>query len=327
MTAGGADPRGGALLSAIVAIVSDTTASRAQSDDLAGCLEALGGQSDAPAMEIVVPYHENTDGIEALKRRFPAVRFIAVTDPDVAARAAGSRDHHDVLRARGLAVARGALVALLEDHGRPDPGWSARVVAAHRGDDAAVGGAIENGVDRPLNWAIYFCDFSKYQNPLPAGASDFASDANTVYKRSALESVRALWERSFREVVVNGALRSTGRKITLDPGIVVYQHRSGLALPSALQERFVWGRSYATTRSMLLSAPRRLVYAALSPVLPVVMLLRMAALAWQRRRQFGKFVRAVPLIALLACAWSAGECVGYLGVRAAPRQSAVVKPR
>jgi Glycosyl transferase family 2 len=313
MTASGVGASDGALLSVVVAIVSDTTAARAQSDDLAGCLEALAGQADAPPMDIIVPYHESTDGIEALKLRFPAVRFIAVTDPEVAARTSGSRDHHDTLRARGLAAARGGVVALLEDHARPDAHWSERIMAAHRSDDAAVGGAIENGVDRPLNWAIYFCDFAKYQNPLPAGPSDFASDANTAYKRSALESVRPLWEKSFREVVVNGALLAAGRTLALDPGIIVYQHRSKLTLGLALQERFVWGHSYAATRSMLLSSPRRLVYAVLSPVLPLVMMQRMAAIAWRRHRRFGKFLRATPIIALLSCCWSAGECLGYLG--------------
>ncbi len=24
---------------------------------------------------------------------------------------------------------------------------------------AAIGGAIENGINRPLNWAVYYCDF------------------------------------------------------------------------------------------------------------------------------------------------------------------------
>jgi glycosyl transferase family 2 len=307
------DPATHPLLSVVIVIVSDTMAARAQVRDLAGCLEALAAQIDGPPMELIVPCHARTDGIDALATSFPAVRFIVVDDPEVVMRVAGSRDHHDTLRARGLAAARGEVLALLEDHARPDPHWAARIAAAHRGDDAAIGGAIENGVDRPLNWAIYFCDFSKYQNPLPAGASDFASDANIAYKRSALESVRSLWERSFREVVVNAALTSAGRKLALDPGIVVYQHRGELSLAEALRERFVWGRSYAATRSTLLSGPRRLVYAVLSPILPLVMIERMALLAWQRRRRFGKFVRSLPLIVLLVCGWSAGECAGYLG--------------
>ena len=300
------------VLSVVVVIISDTTRVRAQSDDLAGCLDALGQQVDAPPIEIIVPYHENTDGVSTLRARFPDVSFVAVTDPEIAARTAGSREHHDALRARGLALARGALVALLEDHARPDAHWCANIVAAHRAGDAAVGGAIENGIDRPLNWAVYYCDFAKYQNPVPAGASQFASDANTAYKRSALESVRSLWEASFREVVVNGALRAAGRTITLNPDVIVYQHRSDLRLGSALCERFVWGRSYAATRSARLSPSRRLIYAALSPLLPLIMMQRIAATIWTRHRNFGKFVGAVPLIALLACSWSAGECAGYL---------------
>ena len=308
-----------ALLSVVVVIVSDTLEPRARSDDLAGCLEALERQVAAPPLDVIVPHHPGTDGIEALKQRFPGVRFIAVDDPDLAVRAAGSRDHHDRLRARGLAEARGEIVALLEDHARPDPSWSARIAAAHRrGDDAAIGGAIENGVDRALNWAVYFCDFSKYQNPLPSGPSPFASDANVAYKRAALESVRSLWGRSFREVIVHRALSAVGG-IALDPGIVVYQQRSGLSLASALRERFVWGRSYAATRSMELGASRRLLYATLSPVLPLVMVERMALTAWRRRRHFVRFIRALPLVVLLACAWSAGECAGYAGSSPAGR--------
>jgi len=304
-------PPGDPVLSVVVAIISDTMTARAQTDDLAGCLVALQRQVEAPSTEIIVP-NANADGIDALARRFPEVRFLHVADPAVARRKPGSREHHDVLRAHGLAAARGTIVALLEDQGRPEPRWCASIVAAHRADAAVIGGAIDNGIDRLLNWAVYFCDFAKYQSPLPAGPSPSASDANTSYKRVALESVRALWETSFREVVVNGALVAAGKGILLSPDIVVQQQRSGLDLRAALAERFVWGRSYAATRRALLSRPQRLLYALLSPLLPPLMLWRMAALAWQRGRHFGKFVTAIPLLVLLTCGWSAGECVGYL---------------
>jgi glycosyl transferase family 2 len=307
------------VLSVVVVIVSDTTVDRASVTDLEGCLTAVQQQIGAPPTEVIVPYQPKTDGIEALAARFPAVRFVPVGTPEIAARRAGSREHHDMLRAQGLAMARGALLALLEDHARPDPHWSANIVAAHQADGAAVGGAIENGVDRTLNWAVYFCDFAKYQNPLPAGDSAFASDANSAYKRSALESVRSLWQKSFHETVVNDALVAAGKKLKLSPDIVVYQHRSDLRLGSALYERFVWGRSYARTRSTLLSAPRRLLYALLSPLLPLVIMRRISAIAWQRRRNFGKFVRAAPLAALLSCGWSLGECMGYVAPRPGTR--------
>jgi hypothetical protein len=305
----GAEP----VLSAVVVIVSDTLKPRANAGHLAGCLGALRQQIDAPPFEIIVPYHAATDGIVELQKDFVEVRFVAVQDAAIGERKPGSREHHDVLRSRGLAVARGALLALLEDHARPDPRWCANLAAAHRQSDAAaVGGAIENGVDRPLAWAVYYCDFARYQNPVPDGASQFASDANTAYKRHALESIRSLWHESFKEGVVNGALLAAGKTLVLRGDAIVYQHRSDLTLADAQRERFVWARSYARTRATLLTPLKRLAYAVASPLLPPLLLLRMASTAWKRRRHFGKFVGAAPLAALLLCGWSAGECAGYV---------------
>lgn len=301
------------VLSAIVVIVSDTLEPRAHAGHLAGCLRALKAQIDAPPFEVIVPYHAATDGIAEVQKDFADVRFVAVHDAAIAERKPGSREHHDVLRSRGLAVARGALLALLEDHARPDARWCANLAAAHRQSDAAaVGGAIENGVDRPLAWAVYYCDFARYQNPVPDGASPFASDANSAYKRQALESIRPLWQKSFREGVVNGALLQAGKTLVLRGDVIVYQHRSDLTLANALRERFVWAKSYARTRATPLTPVKRLAYAVASPLLPPLLLLRMASTAWQRRRHFGKFIGAAPLAALLLCGWSAGECAGYV---------------
>lgn len=297
------------VLSVVVAIVSDTTDPRVDVSHLAGCLEALRDQAGAPSMEVIVPYHDGVDGVEGLRRQFPEVTFLPVGDLKAAG---GSREHHDAIRARGIAAAQGGLIALLEDHGRPDRAWSANIVRAHEQSYSAIGGAIENGVDRPLNWGVYFCDFWRYQNPLPSGESTFASDANTSYKRSAMESIRPLWEQSFREVVVNGELISRGGKVALQPDIVVYQHRSNLRPGAALRERFIWGRSYATTRNRLLSVPRRIAYAILSPSLPAVLLFRMADIAWKRRRHLGKFLGSVLWIGALLASWSLGEGFGYL---------------
>jgi hypothetical protein len=303
------------VLSIVVVIVSDTMAGRADARHLADCLDALAKQIAAPPMEVIVPHHLEVAGLGEVQARFPQVRFIPVRDLRASPRQGGSREHHDVLRARGLAVAHGDVIGLLEDHAVPDENWCAQVVAAHREHYAAIGGAIENGVDRPLNWAVYYCDFGRYQNPLPAGKSALASDANVTYKRSALQPIRATWEESFREVVVNGALIARGEGVALRPDIIVYQNRRTLRLGDALRERFVWGRSYAATRSALLGNPRRMAYTVLSPILPAILLLRMADTAWKRRTHFGEFVRALPFTVMLVTMWSIGEGVGYLTAR------------
>lgn len=299
-------------LSVVVTISSDTISPRAEVSHLAGCLEALSRQQDPPALEIIVPHHRDVDGIEELSRRFPAVVFLAVPNISIADREGGGREHHDVLRAHGLKIATGEIVTLLEDYARPDPAWSANIVAAHRRPWAAVGGAIENGIDRPLNWAVYFCDFGKYQNPMPAGPAPFASDINTSYKRSALEAIRPVWSDSFREIVVNGALIRRGDGLVLDPEIVVHHHRVDLGFLFALRERFIWGRSYAVTRSTIIGHARRYLYALLSLSLPFLLLARMAHTARSRGRNSLAFLRAVPHLVPLLIFWSVGEMVGYL---------------
>ena len=303
-------------LSVVVIISSDTILARADVLHLEGCLEALARQQNPPKTEIIVPHHPEVDGLEKLSKRFPAAVFLPVPEASIADRGSGGREHHDVLRAHGLRIARGQIVTLLEDYARPDPHWSANIVEAHGHPWAAVGGAIENGVDRALNWAVYFCDFGKYQNPLPAGPSAYASDINTSYKRSALEAIRLLWSDAFREIVVNGALIGRGDRLVLDPRIVVHHHRNDLRPSFALKERFIWGRSYAVTRSTVISDAKRYLYAALSPVLPVLLLARMARTTKGRGRHFSAFLRALPHLVPLLVFWSVGEMVGYL----APRQ-------
>jgi hypothetical protein len=305
------------VLSVVVVIVSDTM-ERADPNHLAACLDALSKQIDAPPMEVIVPHLRDVDGLADLQARFPRVRFMPV--PDLGeTRYGGGREHHDVLRARGLAAARGDVIGLIEDHARPDENWCARMAAAHHAPHAAIGGAIENGVDRALNWAVYYCDFGRYQNPLPPGQSSFASDANVTYKRSALQPIRSTWEEAFREVVVNATLISRGETIALRPDVVVYQNRRGLRLGAVMRERFVWGRSYAATRCRRLGNLTRLAYAGVCPLLPGILFLRMAATAWRKGSHFEAFVRALPLTVALVTIWSIGEGVGYLTARPGTR--------
>ncbi len=301
------------VVSVVIAIVSDTTGP-ADTRHLVSCLQAFADQLEDPPVELIVPHLVDVEGIEAVKKRFPHVLFLPVTDLNQATM--GSREHHDVLRARGLSAARGQFLVLVEDHAKPCENFCASVVAAHRENGAVIGGAIENAVDRPLNWAVYFCDFGKYQNPVPTGDSPFASDANVSYKRSALHSVRQTWEDSFREVVVNEALRSRGEHLVLDSDIIMYQNRGALTLLAAIQERFIWGRSYASTRNETMSTSSRMIYALGAALLPLVLTARIASTAWKRRRLFGPFLRSFHLVAILQMSWSLGEGLGYLtGVR------------
>jgi len=301
-----ADP----ALTVVVTVVSDTS-EESDTLHLEGCLEALRQQIDPPSMEVLVTCDARLPGIKELEQKFPEVGFIAVEKLRTV-RSGPSREHHDELRGIGIRKARAPLVALIEDVGRPDAHWAAELVKEHAEPYAAIGGAMENGIDRPLNWALYFGDFGRYQNPVPRGTSPFVSDANVCYKRDALERVADAWPDSYNEAVVHGALASRGETLALSPRVIVYQHRLNLHLGPALVERYVWGRSYAATRVAGVAASRRAIFAVLCPLLPFVLFLRQLKNVLRTKRNIGAFVRASPLTAMLDIAWSYGEFVGYL---------------
>ncbi len=302
------------VLSVVVVMVGDTLDCGGGVSQLTQCLKALAEQIDPPRMEILVPYRDGIPEVEQVQRRFPDVFFLRCNDLR-SVNGGGSREHHDELRSRGTAAARGEIIGFLEDFAFPNPRWCAHVVEEHQQSYACIGGAIENGVDRPLNWAVYFCDYGRYQNPVPAGESLFASDSNVSYKRSALEAVRPVWEKAFNEASVNAALVSRGEKLALSPRMAVDQCRHHLRLGPLLKERFIWGRSYAAVRTTLMNG-RRVVYAALSPALPVVLLSRMTVNVVKKNRSIPAFLKALPLTTMLTVSWCGGELIGYLTGRA-----------
>jgi hypothetical protein len=298
------------LLTVVVTVVSDTS-EEADTSHLMGCLNALRQQVNPPAMEVLVTCDARLRGIKELQERFPEVRFISVEKLH-RVRSGPSREHHDELRGIGIRDSRAPLVALIEDVGRPDPHWCAQLVKEHAQPYAAIGGAMENGIDRTLNWAVYFGDFGRYQNPIPRGPSVYVSDANVCYKREALQRVADAWANSYNEARVHAALAERGETLALSPEVIVYQHRLNLHLGAALLERYVWGRSFAAVRVASSTPLQRAVLAVLCPLLPFLLLLRQLQNVLRTKRNRAAFVRALPLTALLDLAWSYGELVGYL---------------
>lgn len=295
-------------LSVVVGLISG------KKDDLRRCLRALHTQTLALPMEIVVPYDDPCADVATLASEFPRVAFVRAAGLDTAqARAGASREHHDTLRTIGLRAATGEVIALTEDHAHTADTWCAEMVAAleRHPKAAAVGGAVDCDSERVLNWAVWFCDFGRYQNPLPEGSCEFVSDSNVAYRRAALEKVAQVWKDDYHETAVHWSMVAAGFELCTTPRVVVWQARGELTLGAALRERFVWARSFAGTRARMLGA-KRFVLAALSPLLPLVMTWRTAKTAFQRGRYTGKFVASLPLIVLLQSVWAAGELAGYL---------------
>jgi hypothetical protein len=283
------------------------------------CLEALAKSAEGVNIECLVPFDMRLDGVAELQEKFGWATFIdAREDVDLRHSGSSSREHHDILRAIGLRSATAPIVALLEDHGTPSPTWCQALMKAHRESEAAViGGAVENGKDRLLNWAVYYCDFGRYQNPVPSGPVEYASDSNVSYKRGPLMAIKQQWYTAYHETSVHWELRRRGEQIALDPKMIVFQTRNRLKSFAALYERLVWGRSFAGTRSSEIIRSKRFIFALFSFLLPFVLTARIAARGFEKRRHLSRLLAALPLIFLLETVWAWGEFIGYVTGKAA----------
>ena len=299
-------------VSVVVALISG------RPDDLERCLTALRSQEGAPPLEVLVPFDEPCREVTSLGDRFPEAHFLPLAGIDTsAARAGASREHHDALRTLGLRQALGEFVILTEDHAIADPRWCRELLAAlHSAPVAAcAGGAVDWGGESLLSYAVYLCDFGRYQNPVPAGPAAFVSDSNVCYRRQSLAAVGDAWKLKYQETIVHGAFESAGLAMLLTPGAVVRQRRSGLTWSSAVRERRVWGRSYAASRVGGAGFARRLTFAGMTPLLPFVLTWRLLDGARRKGRHVARTVAALPALFVLSVAWSIGEAAGYLTAR------------
>ena len=305
-------------LSIIVTIVSGKRS-------LTECLKALLQQTGSHETEIIVPFDESSKEVGELAVAFPEVVFHFIEDPGIAASPGiSAREHrlYDRRRAVGLALARGRIVAMTEDHAVPAADWVGEIFRAHEGPSAVIGGAIENGVDRPLNWALYYCDFGRYGRPFVRREAEYLSDVNISYKRNVLESVRPLWIEAYHETTVHWNLRKRGETLLLDPNIVVHEQRPSISFREAYRERIEWGRVFAETRSAESSAVGRALYAAGAPFLPAILLARVFANMRRQRRTVKQMIGTLPLAFVLLSGWALGEFLGYVAGSAADPEAA-----
>ena len=295
-------------LSVVVALIAGGQ------EPVRNCLDSLKSTVNGVRMQCIVPYDDRLPAVDELRVQFPWALFVDARNDVKRFRLSHfSREHHDILRSAGLRLADGNVVALIEDHAVPGSRWLQTVVDSHRKQpDAAIGGAVENGVDRLLNWAVYYCDFGRYQNPVSTGCVEFASDSNIAYKRRALEKTRHLWSNVFNETTVNWELVRLGQTLRLNPDQVVFQTRTDLSFVPALIERFVWGRSFAASRVAEASFGKRWIRAASCLPLPVLLTWRVFRTALSKGRHLDRLVMAMPLVFLLEIIWSFGEFAGYV---------------
>jgi glycosyltransferase involved in cell wall biosynthesis len=269
-------------------------------------LDALEHQDGDVAFEVIVADRCGDGTAEQIRREHPAVQVLD----------APAGTELPTLRTLALEQARGKYVFVTEDHNVPPSNWIARFVdELERAPDtvAAVGGLVDNAMRaRAVDWAAFLCEYAAFLPPEPSGEVADAPGMNVAYRRNVFDGLdREVLTRGFWESTVHPRLREQGRTFRR-AGDVVMSHRKRFGFRYFLSQRFVYSRYYAGVRFEHHQLGKRLMYAVLSPLLPPLVLVRVAKGALSREVFRQPALRSLPALACFSVAWGIGEAVGYV---------------
>ncbi len=230
-----------------------------------------------PKLSIVVAVKDGTSNLPALlgalKERDGNTEVIlccagpATCNEDVAQLFFPAETLVPALWSEGILRARGSRVALTTAQFVPACDWLERLQAADLRRWVGVGGAIDNDpAASARNWAIFFLRYSAFAPPLPAGETDEIAADNAVYDRAAILEHADLLREGFWEPSFHRRFRNAGKKLALDPDLVVVHHGT-VSAQNFARQRYLHGRAYGIERAeragftrnllLLLSSPAR----------------------------------------------------------------------
>lgn len=217
------------------------------------------------------------------------------------------------LWAEGLRASSAPLVALSTAQMVPTAGW----LAALRDRLEAAGAAVAGGPIAPdcglsaADRALYLQRYVNYLPPLPPAVASRVEPPgdNALYRRDALAGLETLWERGFWEVEIHRRLRERDARLVMaDAAVVTFQ--GGARLGLTLRQRQAHARHFAASRAQRMRSGERLARSAAAPMVPAVLLRRIAATLAARGQSLGPWMPALPWLSLLLAAWSVGEAAG-----------------
>ncbi len=202
---------------------------------LAGCLSSVFAQATSAPYEVIVVDDRSDDGsIDAVRARFPGVRVLTLRR-NVGPAAAKNR---------GVAEARGDLIAFLDNDVEIDPHWLESVLGRLDEEREQVGVCAShillNGFDSHINstgglvnllgyaWdrGIFSADFNSYSRHAPLM---FACSAAMLARRGVFEEVGGFDERyryPFEDADLGWRMNVMGYGVVYEPGAVARHHLS-----------------------------------------------------------------------------------------------------
>ncbi|MEO8454766.1 MAG: hypothetical protein ABI454_06375 [Sphingomicrobium sp.] len=226
------------------------------------------------------------------------------------------------LWSEGILRARGSRVALTTGQFVPADDWLERLRAADLDRWVGVGGAIDNDpAASARNWALFFLRYSAFAPPLPAGETEEIAADNAVYDRAAILEHPDLLRLGFWEPSFHRRFRAAGKKLALDPKLLVVHHGT-VSGRSFARQRYLHGRAYGIERAERASFVRNLLLLLSSPLVPPLLLLRIVDRIIRRPRYRAMLFTAFPWLVRFTFAWAAGEAAGYASTLFAPHTGA-----
>ncbi len=247
-----------------------------------------------PEVSVLLP----TDGLGAIRKTLAVLRaqidparieivVITPADLNVGRRAAElaafpnvvvlQADVWDVTKARaaGVRAASAPLVLFAETHAYPEPGYLEALIAAHEGPWTVVGPAMANeNPGSAVSWAGLLMDYGTWLERHESEELPDVPGHNSMYKREALLAFGDQLETEMRsDSVMHRHLSAQGCRMYLESAARL-RHLNVSSPLWYVVERFTGGRLFASLRSEDWPTAKRLAYAAGSPLIPLVRLMR-----------------------------------------------------
>lgn len=255
-----------------------------------------------PEVEFLFCYHDADSDVPALLANEGAVRLVHG--------APGSLIPH--LWRDGIMAARGEYVALTTAHCIPDDTWLDTLKLLDWDGLAGIGGVIENHPESSAcDWAVYLLRYVSFTPPQAARRVEEIAADNAVYRRALIQQEADLLQQGFWEPSFHARFRAQGFGLALEPTLRVI-HRNRYSVGEFFRQRFEHGRAFGRARASTLPLAKRLLLAALSPLLPLVFLRKIVVAGSQNPYTRSRLPRALPWLLFFLLGWGLGEARAYL---------------
>lgn len=219
-------------------------------------------------------------------------------------------------RAAGVRAASAPFVFIGETHSYPQPGWADALLAAFEGPYAAVVPGIGNANPTGApSWASYLFDYGMWGPNRRTGEMADPLIYNTAYRREVLLSLGDNLPTALNpsEETLWPLLWAGGHRAAFAADARILHLNVG-TLARLIHEKFCVGVVLGTHRSGRWPWTRRLLYFVASPLIPLVLFVRVlrGRRHWPSERlPWG----TIPAVLISAVAKTAGEIAGYAGIK------------